>query len=350
MSREEGSAFFRSASWTFFTRVKERIEQYPGVESVALGSSPIGVTTYLTPWTLEGEESVRVPVETQTARVSPGHFDVLRIPLLQGRLFDDRDISSSTPVAVVSEQAARKLWPGSDPIGKRFRQANRKDAPWSTVIGIVGDIRFDGLGKPFSSHVYHLIQPSTPHIRQGLVIRTFLPASEILPSLRSAVRELEPLSVVERSGSLEEKARDSAWRLLYSTMLLGGLALLSLVLSVIGIYGVVSYAVGERTREFGLRVALGATRTQVLWSSVRHILPSVALGLVAGFAGAIVGTRFLGSLLYGIESLDPISFVAVAIVFGLTALLASYVPARRAASVDPMAAPEARVEGAGADS
>ena len=338
-------AFLRSmwlGNYIRAEQIRERLLALPGVRDVAFNMAnghdvmqpfydyrPFGVYR-------DGNPSDE-PCPAVIRFVSRNYFDFMGIPILGGRGFDSSDRLDSPPVMVVSRQAARTCWHGADPIGSEVRWFSDAKV---RVVGLTSDVRDNGIDKDPTPVVYR------PYAQEAgrflaLMVHTDGDPADLAPSIREVVREVDSGPNPTRFGvpkTLQNLVRDSAWRLNYSTMMLGGLAGLSLLLAAVGVYGVLSQAVRQRTREIGLRMALGAEKSQVQRMMLRQGLAPVCVGLAIGILAAAGVTRFLGSLLYGVEPLDAPTFAGVALVLLASALLASYIPARRAASVDPMAA------------
>ena len=243
-------------------------------------------------------------------------------------------------VAVVSESAARAFWPGERAVGKRFRRVGDDSPdPWITVVGVTGDIREDGLHKPPKPYVYF----SLAQQQMSGFYYFVKPAGggdpyAMLPAIDRAARRTDPRTVVYRPRTLDDLVRDSTWHLNYSMVLLVGLAWIALFLALIGTYGVLSTTVRERTSEIGLRMALGAGKGEVLQLITGQGLRLTATGAAIGVIVALIVTRYLRTLLYGVEASDPVVFAAVPTSLMVMGLLASFLPARRAMHVDPIVA------------
>ena len=270
--------------------------------------------------------------------VSPNFFTVMGIPLLEGRSFQPSDRLGTQPVMILSRQAVRDCADGSSVVdsethfegGWVFKRSLR-------VVGVAGDVNYDGIDMPGRSAAY----ASLSQIGAwgfGLILHTDTDPLSVVPAVKEAIFEADPAAVITDIRALDSIVRDSAWKLNYSMMMLAVLAALSLLLAAVGVYGVLSEMVRRRTREIGLQMALGASRAQVLGTVLREGLGLVGVGVAIGLVAAAGLTRFLGSLLFEVEPLDLPIFAAVAFVLLGTALLASYIPARLAASVDPMTA------------
>jgi putative ABC transport system permease protein len=271
--------------------------------------------------------------------VSEGYFRVLGIPLLQGRLFDDSDTMDAPHVAVISQSLAREQWPGQDPIGHRLEFGNMDgDLRPLTIIGVVADVHEDSLEKPTGPIVY-VNYRQRPQATSNFVavLRSATDPSAVISSARQIVRELDP-NVPPIIGTFAEVSALSLQSRRFNLILLGAFAGTALLLAVAGLYGVMAYSVARRTAELGTRIALGATRANVLRMVLRQGLATAVIGVAIGIAGALGLTRTLQSFLFGLSPTDPLTFAVVALLLILVALLACYIPARRASKVDPMTA------------
>ncbi len=269
--------------------------------------------------------------------IGPQYFKVLRVPLVQGRAFADRDTDSALHVAIVNEALARQQWPGQNAIGKRIK-IPWGNAPWLTVVGVAASVRTQGPEQPFLPEIY---VPYTQHpwllTPRQLLIRTDGNPLSIVPAVRHVIRELDPNQPISDIQTLDAVASQPLALRHFLTYLLGGFAFLALLLAAIGVYGVMAYSVAQRMREIGIRMALGAERDQVLGIVLKDGVRLGVLGIVIGLAGAIGATRLLSSQLYGVRATDPWTFSAVSILLTAVAAAAAYIPARRAARVDPIA-------------
>ncbi len=287
-------------------------------------------------------------VDAQLRIVSADYLLTVRIPLEAGREFTEQDKRDRAMVTIINEKLARTMWPGENPIGKRFAcceagPKGREDPVWHEVVGVVGDVRAWGLDREVEPEFYIPVNQMPPNSwdwigrTMDVVVRTqsaAIPANE----LRAAVASIAPGVPVYRLSTMREKISGTLAQSHFDTFLLAVFAATALLLSSVGIYGVLSYMVAQRTREIGIRVALGAMPTDVmrgvLWDGARL----TGGGLILGLAGAFTGTRLLSSMLFGIGSTDAITFAGVAIILIVVALMASYLPARRATKVDPIIA------------
>jgi predicted permease len=270
--------------------------------------------------------------------VTPGFFGTLDIPLLQGRDFSERDGWTTPNVVVVNRTLARRFWPGENPVGKRLTLDDDPDEPedWLTVIGVVGDVRQLSLVDEVMPQIYApQTQVALPEM--ALLVRTSLQPATVAPSIRSLVASIDaevPVAEIQELVQLRD-ASISTDR--FRTLVIGSFGLLALALALIGVYGVISYGVVQRTREIGIRVALGARRGQILRLVVGEGMATVAGGIAVGLVAAAALSRLLVSLLFQVRPGDPATFVAIALLITCVALVACALPARRALRVDPAA-------------
>jgi putative ABC transport system permease protein len=326
----------------FFQEVARRVQTEPGVQSVGVGNN--------LPLTYDGD-SFAIGVEGRPDPpfdqrpdvvlrvVGPGYFNTMQIPLVKGRDFTDADRDDAAPVVVISEKAAAHYWPGQDPIGKRLKPGLvTDDIPWWTVIGVVKDVRqndFIKQPKPQMYWSYHQVRDFPPN---ALVIRTQVEPLSLAVSVRNAIWSVDKDQPVSEIRTMSDIVSQAVARQRFSMLLFGLFAGLALLLAAVGIYGVMSYSVAQRTREIGIRMALGAQKRDVLGMTLRHGLQLVAIGVVIGIAGAVGLTRLMASLLFGVSATDPGTFAAITIILAGVALLASYIPALRSMKVDPVIA------------
>ena len=267
--------------------------------------------------------------------VSVDYFNVMRIPLKRGRLFTDSDRKGAPLVAIVSESCARKKFPHEDPIGKHIQLGGRhNDKEWMTIVGIVGDIRQYGFDRPSNMEAY-VPQAQNMDYDFSVAARTTGDPRLMEQTVRQAFLSADNTQPVFHLRPLEDYIGESLAARRFTLMLLGLFGALALVLAAVGIYGVISYAVSLRTRELGIRMALGAARKDVLRLVLRQGLRIAATGIVLGLIASVMFTRFLTSLLFEVKPVDVMTTVAVLLTLAAVALLANYLPARRASRVDP---------------
>ena len=266
------------------------------------------------------------------------YLQTMGVPLLRGRYFTERDNQDSAPVLIVSESLAKRYWPNQDPIGKRLKwgPASSKDS-WQTIVGVVGDVKQGALEVATTPHTYEPFLQNTPRSVNVAIRASGKPAS-LASALRAAVWALDPQLAVAQVRTMDQVISASTTPRRFNLFLLAGFASLALTLSAIGIYGVIAYSVVRRVNEIGIRMALGAQRRDVMRLVIGQGLLLLGIGLVVGIVGALGLTRALASFLYGIRPTDPMTFAGVVVILATVALLASYIPARRATKVDPMIA------------
>jgi putative ABC transport system permease protein len=325
-------------NWTgFFERLLARIEVLPGVESAgATVAPPLQGVRQRSTFGIVGRTFRNPSDEPQAdARiVSNNYFEVMKIPLRSGRTFSEHDLRESPHVAVINETLSQRYWPGENPVG-RFINMPAYGAGRCEIVGVVADIHQWNLSEKPSPGIYF---PYTQEIMpwETLVIRTKTDPLSLVPAIRREVLSLDPQQPLARIATLDQLMETSTAQHRFRAVLLGGFAGLSLLLAGLGIFGVMSYAVGQRTREIGIRVALGAQRGAIvhliLGEGAKIALSGVFVGLIASLAS----TRFLGSLLFGVSGTDPMTFLGVAVLLATVALGSCYVPTHRAMRVDPM--------------
>jgi predicted permease len=280
------------------------------------------------------------------------YFDALRIPIRRGRAFEPSDARiavplirwyeqqpapahfdepQAVPVAVINETMARQLWPSEEVLGKRFRILF---SPWITIVGVVGDVRQSGLLEPATPQMY-LSSLQEPASSMTLVVRTLGDPALAAPAIRARVRAFDKALPIGTMQTMDRVVWDSVGRPRFNAMLFGASGAIALLLAVIGVYGVISYSVQRRTREIGIRRALGAQTGDVLGLVLGQAFVLVLIGIACGTAGAIALTRVMATLLYDVKPTDPATFVSVGATLAGVALLASYLPGRRATRVDP---------------
>ena len=334
LSREKYSTPEKASN--FFYELENRIAGLPGVESVGLVTElPLSGQPNDMPFTVEGRPPVTIDqaFDADFRRVNQHYFRTMRIPLLRGRNFTEQEIRQSAKVLLVSELLASQVFPDQDPLGKRLVMA-MGGPPWE-IIGVVGDIRHRALEtQPFPA----MYMPTHATGRTNLVIRTQVDPTSLAAAVRKEVQAIDPDQPVADVRTMEQWLDRAVATPRYRTTLLGLFALLALVLASTGIYGVMSYSVAQRTHEIGVRMALGARQLDVLKLVVRQGMSLVLIGVAVGVAAAIALSRVLSSLLFGVGARDPLTLVVVATFLSVVAFVACYLPARRAARVDPLVA------------
>jgi putative ABC transport system permease protein len=325
----------------FYGDLVERARALPGVTAAAAVSYlPLRREGARYSFSVEGQ-----PITNPQARpsssfmvVTPGYFGTLDIPLLQGRDFGERDRWSAPAVVLVNRTLARRFWPGQSAVGKRLTFDDEPDEPgdWLRVVGVVGDVRQLSLVDEVTPQIYAPLS-QVPLEEMALVVRTVLEPASVAATIRSLVASIDPEVPVSEIQALVQVRDESISTDRFRTLVIGCFGLLALALAVIGVYGVISYGVVQRTREIGIRVALGARRAQVLRLVVGEGMLTVGGGIAAGLVAAAALSRLLVSLLYEVRPGDPATFLAIALLIACVALAACSLPARRALRVDPAA-------------
>ena len=327
----------------FFDRVLERVAALPGVKVAGFTSAlPLTWDGGTNSFTTEGMPAdPTVSYDANNRVVTPGYFEAMRIPLRRGRLFDKGDGPNAAPVVLINETMARKFWPRQDPIGKRIKFGDPQDkTPWCRIVGVVGDVRQMRLNEPPRQEMYYPYWQAKDNwmAPRDLTIRTSGDPLRLAGAMRQAVWSIDRDQPISYVMTLDDLLDEEVSERRVQAALLGGLAGLALILACVGIYGVLSYLVTQRTREIGVRVALGADAADVFRTVAGQGMTLAGLGIAAGLAGALALSRLLGSLLFGVNATDPLTYLGAVAVFGAVALLACYFPARRAARVDPLVA------------
>ncbi|HJU10675.1 MAG TPA: ABC transporter permease [Candidatus Binataceae bacterium] len=329
---------------TFDRELLRRMKAIPGVELAAITSAL--PTTNPNPnavggLAVEGFAIEDRPVESsqdlraERIQISPDYFRVLQGSLLRGRSFTEEDEDGKPLVAMIDESTARKYWPTQDPLGRRVRFARDATKPWATIVGVVKDIKSDGLDIDGVPHIYvSTYQDSTK--RLSVVLRTSLPANVLEPQIRHEVQSIDPSLPVFAVYSMNDVLDRSLASRRFSADLVGGFAGLAVLLASVGIYGLLAYIVGQRSREIGIRMALGARRDDILRMFLRKGGVLAGVGIVAGLIFSAFIASMMASLLYGVRPHDRLVFMTVPLLLFVVAVLASYFPARRATKVDPM--------------
>jgi putative ABC transport system permease protein len=268
--------------------------------------------------------------------VSPDFFAALKIPIRKGRVFTDVDRQDTQPVALIDEILARQYWPNEDPIGKHIR--NSRSAPWATIVGVVGHVKNADLGGEDVKGKYYFPLYQVPPPMATFVVRTPSDPARLATGIRDAVRTVDSTQPVSQVRLLPEMVNSSLAPRRFVVTVLGVFAGMALLMAVIGLYGVIGYAVTQRTQEMGVRMALGAQPGEILRLVLGQGMRLAGAGAAIGLVVSLVASRLLRNELFHVSSFDPLTFALMATVLIGAALLASYIPARRATRVDPMAA------------
>jgi putative ABC transport system permease protein len=327
----------------FFRQLLERLSATPGAESVALTSSlplleeDISGSSFYVEGKPKPKDISEIPIAFQSA-VSPGYFRTMGMRLIRGREFNDADVEGREKVVIVDETIGRRLFAGEDPLGRRLTFGGSKSDPqWLTVVGVVGAVRHYGLKSDSRMHAYQPYQQASS-ANMTIVARATGDPTGLTAALRNEVAALDKELPLYAARPMTEVVATAMWDDKYVGILFGLFAALALSLAAVGIYGVVSYSVAQRTREIGLRVALGAQTGDVMRMIIRQGLALAGLGAVIGLGGAALAAQLMKSLLFNVSAIDPATFTLLPLSLLAIALAACWIPARRAAKVDPMVA------------
>jgi predicted permease len=323
----------------FYRQLTERVRALPEVESVTLtGFVPLSLNNSSTSVFGEGQSLPRGAPQPDDyyGIVNLDYFRTMRIPLVRGREFDPGERKGTQRVCIINEALERRLFPGESAIGKRVSFGDG-DGPFTEVVGVAQDGKYVSLGEDSQTFIYFPLEQRYSN-SVTLIARTRSDSLSVIPAIRRELQTLDPTLPIYEVKTLEEHLGLSLFPARAAGAMLGGFGLLALLLAALGIYGVMSYAVAGRTREIGVRMALGAQVSDVLRLILRQGMTLVVLGITLGLIAAFAATRLLSSLLYGVSASDPLTFAGVTILLATVALLACYIPARRATKVDPMVA------------
>ena len=328
----------------FYQQVLDRVEHLPGVVAAGYTTSvPLswkGGTSGFMP------EGIASPIsglsyDANHREVSANYLQTMNIPLRAGRYFDKSDNETSMRVAIINETMARQYWPGQNAIGRRFNIGDPNDGEWMEIVGIVADVRQMGLDEPVKAEMYMPYQQVTDwqfFIPRDLAIRTTGDPMSIVGSVRQIVREVDPDQPISNTATMSEVLGEEAAQRRTGMIMLAAFAGLALLLASLGIYGVLAYFVTQHTNEIGVRIALGASSRNILGLVLKKGMGLTLLGVVIGLVASFALTRLMSSLLFGVNAFDPLTFIVVPLLLATVALLACWIPARRATKVDPMIA------------
>ncbi len=330
----------------FFTQAVQRLRDLPGVQAASAAIFP-PLTGYNDTAFMLADHAVESSVDLPTAAsniVVPGYFETLRVPLIQGRFFSDSDTQNSRLVAIVNQSFAHQHWPTENPIGKLLREGGPKgNQPYREIVGVVADVKQSGMDVQTRPEVFlPLTQfpfaPWTSLEAMTFVIRADGDPMAVADNAKKRLQGTDKDLPVTAIRPMTDYMSQSLERRRFSTFLFGAFATLALLLAAIGTYGVMAYNVSQKTQEIGIRIAFGASATRIRRMVLSEALVLASLGILIGFAGALASTHWVASLLFGIQAADPTIFAFVAVLLLLVALLASYIPMRRALSIDPATA------------
>jgi putative ABC transport system permease protein len=328
----------------FHRRVVERLTGLPNVSAAGVVNwRPLGGALVSGDFRVDRDGVVEPSrLNVDKPMVSPGYFAAMGIRLLRGRDFTPRDDDRAPAVAIVSESVAKRYWPNEDPVGKRISMADDpKPGDWLTVVGVVNDIVQQGVTRPADAAIYQpYTQATHPFFLSHMTfaVRTMADPRTITSAMRDIVRSVDANQPIENIAAMTALIAETTAESLFQTRLLAAFSILAVLLAAIGVYGVLAYGVTERTREIGIRIALGGTSGDVLTMVLGRTLRLASVGVALGVLGALLSTRVLTKLLFGVKPGDPATFVVVTGLLVIVALVAGLVPARRASRVDPLVA------------
>ena len=331
----------QAQQFRFYERALERIKVVPGVQSAAgifkvplVGAASVNFTVQGQPVPIGQEPSA------DYRTISSDYFRAMGMRLQAGRAFNERDTAEAPEVVVVNEELARRFWPGEDPLGKRLQIAADKTR-WREVVGVLVNAKLDEIENPVAPAIYVPFRQNSWRnalLISSLIVRVDGDPRSLIPAIRQELRSIDPSLPITQIRTMEEIVAGSISQRSFNTALLVVFALVAGVLAVVGIYGVMSYTVTQRTHEMGIRMALGAQRSDILKMVTGDGAKLALLGIGVGVGAAVISTRLMASLLFGVGATDPLTFVVMALLLAAVTLLASYIPARRAAGTDPMTA------------
>jgi len=322
-----------------FTRAIAEIRSVPGVEHAALvRATPLNGNGETFPYAIDGraEPDAQKAPTLHLNIVSPGYFETLRIPRRAGRDFTAQDRDGAEPVVIVNEQLARRAWPNESPVGKRLR-VGAADGTWATVVGVVANVKHFRLAESPLDQAY-ISYLQRPLIFTEVVVRATGDPMSVANAVQAAIWRVDRDQPVWRIRTLDRVMEDARGGPKLTVWLTSAFGLLALLLATIGVYGVMSYAVARRTQEVGIRMALGARSAQVLRMVLREGMTTIGIAVAIGLGVAFAATRLIASQLFGVSATDPLTFVLVPVILAVVALVACYLPARRASRVDPIVA------------
>ena len=341
LTRQPDATFDPDATVRYYTQLLERVRALPGVETAALaGALPPDRMIWSDSFVIDGQSIAEAQSNPSVVipEVTPGYFEALGVPVLRGRAFNAQDTATSPPVTVISAAMARRYFAGRDPIGQHIKLSGPglPDNPRYEVVGVVGDVKYTGV-ESGDEPVYYRAFAQAANSRNYLVVRTTA-GSRIVPAVQREASALDPAVIITDISTMDDAVGQSIAAPRVRMLLIVLFAIVALVLAVTGIYGVMAYSVAQRTHELGVRLALGADRADVLQLVLSQAARLAVVGSGMGLIAAMALTRWMSTLLFGVEATDPLTFAAVALGLSLSVLLAGALPARRAMTIEPIVA------------
>lgn len=325
----------------FYARLVEQTRNLPGVRAAAVSNSlPPDFTDFSSGFTIEGQDPTVDPAQRVAyfVRVSTDYFQAFDVPLLSGRLFNSSDTADSPAVVLINKTFERRFFQSVDPIGKRINLGDQSEPIWTRIVGVVDDVKYNGLAEEVQPALYQSAAQTASWGMALIVKSNVADPLSLTPAIRNEVKKIDPQLPIANIKTLEDRIDVAMSASRFRTTLITLFAVLALVLACVGVYGVISYSVTRRTHEIGIRMALGARNVDVLKMVLRQALVFAVVGVTLGLAGAFALTRLISGLLFEVKATDTTTFGLSAFVLVLTALLACYIPARRATKVDPLVA------------
>jgi putative ABC transport system permease protein len=322
----------------FLTQALEAVRRVGGVTFAAF-TSQLPLSGDFDVYGVQFESRTATQEGALRYAVSPGYFETMRIPLRRGRLLDERDRADTPGAVLISESLAKRKFPDQDPIGQRVRlgpNAGHSDRPWATIVGVVGDVKQASLAVS-QSDAFYIPTPQWPWVdsAQSLVVRTHGDAARLAPAIKTAIWSVDKDQPIVRIATMGTLLESSEAQRRFALTLFEAFGMVALILAAVGIYGVLSAGVNERTREMGVRAALGASRRSILTLVLRQGVTLTGIGILIGLLGAVAASRIVVSLLYGVSRFDVVTYASVIALLMCVSAIASWVPAWRAAQVDP---------------
>jgi predicted permease len=325
----------------FQDELLQRIKNIPGVQAASVISNlPMSGNNWSSSFNIEGQAVAPGDMSPHgdPRGIGPEYFNVMKIPLKRGRAFDERDNAGSTPVVIIDEVLAKTYFPDQDPVGKRLTFEGRDDrAIWREIVGVVGYIKHYGFDGKTQMH-YYFPNSQRPQRTTNIVLRTESDPMGAVAAVRASVLSLDKDQPIARVMAMDQIVYNSVAEKRFAMFLLNIFAAVAMIMAAVGLYGVMSYTVTQRTHEIGIRMALGARRGDIVRLVVGQGMLLVSIGVAIGLVLALILTRFMESMLFGLSATDPITYAAVSLALAAIALGATYVPARKATRVDPMVA------------
>ena len=321
--------------WRYLQRLIDRVQSTPGVQSAAVVNRlPLGGQTQTLVIEFKDHDS---PINIDSRSASPNYFRTLGIPILAGRAFREDETADRPPVGIIDERLARRIFGNESPLGKCFRISIAAGMPWVEVVGVAGHVRHEALDRDPRPQVYWPYAQRTQD-RLAMVIQTAGDPASMTPAIRAAIRDVDPNQPVYDVNPMPAFIARTLLAQRMSLVLVGSFAALALLLASFGLYGVVSHLTARRSREFGVRLAIGATPAHLLAMVIRQSLARASIGVAAGFLLAGAVTRLLTAMIHGVTPLDPLTYSSVAVLLLIVVVAASYIPAQRASRTDPISA------------